>query len=254
MNGRRELQHIYEDWMGEDIPQSNATYEMMDCLDAKYSDCIDTSSFRLIDDSTSDDEREYYHLRSKVTACHQKLNMMQYARKKAIECRCEFETTQNMCCPALFGVEKTQILFYAETTVLLARSALDIAAPFFSKLLFGNRTDSFNDLSKKIINETSGKHSALHQYFKTVSNNPSHAFRLLCGVTKGRALRDIIVHQSNIRIHYLEYRENSEKEKLFVIVNDTYPIEFDEFLFNLCSGVEEILQVMVSETAKYETR
>lgn len=250
MNGRWELQHIYEDWMGEDIPQSKATYEMMDYLDTKYNNLIDFSSLRIIDGSATEDEKSYQYLCSKVIACHQKLNMMQYAKKNAIECKREFETTQNMCCPALFGVEKTQILFYAETTVLLARNSLDIAASFFSKMLFGSRMDSFNDLSKKIINETSEKFVTLQKYFETVSDNPSHAYRLLCGVTKGRALRDIIVHQSNMRIQYFEYRENSEKEKLFVIIKDVPVIEFDEFLTNLCDGVEEILQIMISETRK----
>ena len=32
MYGKDELEHIYGEWMGEDIPQSKATYEMMDFL------------------------------------------------------------------------------------------------------------------------------------------------------------------------------------------------------------------------------
>lgn len=176
--------------------------------------------------------------------------MMQYARKNAIECRQEFETTQNMDFPALFGTDKTKILFYIESTVLLARNMLDVTATFFAKLLFEHRMDSFNDLSKRLVNETQQKYMTLQQYFNFVSDNPILAYRLLCGVTKGRALRDIIIHQANICIQYLEYRENSEKERLFVIIKDTPPIEFDEFLTNLCNDVEEILQVMTSETYK----
>lgn len=90
----------------------------------------------------------------------------------------------------------------------------------------------------------------LQQYFNAAGDNPTHTYRLLCGVTRGRSLRDIIIHQTNIRIEYLEYRENSEKEKLFVIIKDTPPIEFDDFLTGLCAGVEEILRVMTTETYK----
>lgn len=250
MCGKQALQHIYDDWMGESIPQSNAPYEMMDCLDAKYSGRIHPAFDFRPDENSTDIEKEYYYLRDKIVVCHQKLNMMQYARKNAIEYRQEFETTQNMNFPALFGTDKTKILFYIESTVLLARNALDVAATFFAKLLLNRRIDSFNDLSKRLVNETQQKYMPLQRYFNSVGDNPIHAYRLLCGVTKGRALRDIIIHQTNIWIEYLEYRENSEKEKLFVIIRDTPPIEFDEFLTNLCSGVEEILSVMTSETYK----
>lgn len=181
MYGKQELQHVYDNWMGESIPQSNATYEMMDCLDTKYSDLINLVSDSKIDDSI-DDTKEYQYLSAKVTACHQKLNMMQYAKKNAIECRREFETTQNMCFPSLFGVDKTKILFYAESTVLFARNALDIAATFFSKLLFNKRMDSFNDLTKRLISETKENYSTFHQYFDSIYDNPTHAYRLLCGI------------------------------------------------------------------------
>lgn len=250
MRGKAELEHIYGDWMGENIPQSHATYEMMDFLETKYSGLVQTRLFQGVDANSSDDEKDYLYLCAKITACHQKLNMMQFARKNAIESRREFETTQNMCVPSLFGLDRTRILFYTESAILFARNALDIAATFFSKLLLDGRMDSFNDLSKKLINAQTEKFAAFQHYFNSVGENPIHAYRLLCGVTKGRALRDIIVHQTNINIEYFEYRENSEKEKLFVIVKDAPISEFDEFLTNLCDGVEEILQFMIDETRK----
>ena len=210
-------------------------------------------SFHRYDDLT-EEEKEYLHLSAKIVACHQKLNMMQFARKHAIESRKEFETTQNMCCPALFGVDRTQILFYTESVVLFARNALDIAATFFAKLLLNVRTDSFNDLTKKLINVKTDKYAAFKNYFEFIGEDSAHAFRLLCGVTKGRALRDIIVHQTNIDIEYSEYKEKSEKEKLFVFVKDVLVFEFDEFLTNLCDGVEEILMFMISETCRLNAK
>lgn len=162
----------------------------------------------------------------------------------------KFETTQNMNFPALFGTDRTKILFYIESTVLLARNVLDVAATFFARLLLNRRTDSFNDLSKRLLKEKQQEYMPLQQYFNAAGDNPTHTYRLLCGVTRGRSLRDIIIHQTNIRIEYLEYRENSEKEKLFVIIKDTPPIEFDDFLTGLCAGVEEILRVMTTETYK----
>lgn len=250
MWGKQELQHIYDDWMDENIPQSNVPYEMMDCLDAKYSGQIRPAFVFRSDEDSSDIEKEYYYLRDKIVVCHQKLNMMQYARRNAIECRQEFETTQNMNFPALFGTDRTKILFYIESTVLLARNVLDVAATFFARLLLNRRTDSFNDLSKRLLKEKQQEYMPLQQYFNAAGDNPTHTYRLLCGVTRGRSLRDIIIHQTNIRIEYLEYRENSEKEKLFVIIKDTPPIEFDDLLTGLCAGVEEILRVMTTETYK----
>lgn len=250
MNGSGELEHIYEEWMGEGIPQSKATYEMMDYLEKHYSSL--SISLRRVSD-LSEIEKEYLHLHTKVAACHQKLNMMQYARKNAIEYRKEFETTQNMCCPALFGLDRTKLLFYTESVILFARNALDIAATFFAKFLLNVRTDSFNDLSRKLINAQSEKYASFKNYFELVGDDSVHAFRLLCGVTKGRALRDIIVHQTNITIEYSEYKEGSEKEKLFVFVKNVPYFEFDEFLTNLCDGVEEILMFMISETRRFST-
>lgn len=253
MYGKDELEHIYGEWMGEDIPQSKATYEMMDFLESRCDNVVKPKLFHRYDDLT-EEEKEYLHLSAKIVACHQKLNMMQFARKHAIESRKEFETTQNMCCPALFGVDRTQILFYTESVVLFARNALDIAATFFAKLLLNVRTDSFNDLTKKLINVKTDKYAAFKNYFEFIGEDSAHAFRLLCGVTKGRALRDIIVHQTNIDIEYSEYKEKSEKEKLFVFVKDVPVFEFDEFLTNLCDGVEEILMFMIGETCRLNAK
>lgn len=42
----------------------------------------------------------------------------------------------------------------------------------------------------------------------------------MCGVEKGRAVRDIIVHQTTINIKYLTNKFSYKKEQLFIIINN----------------------------------
>ena len=60
----------------------------------------------------------------------------------------------------------------------------------------------------------------MKEYFLKNSDDGLCAYRLLCGSEKGRALRDIIIHQANVNLIYSEYRENSEKERLFLILKN----------------------------------
>ena len=176
----------------------------------------------------------------KALAAHQKLAMMYFAEYNIHDVKSDFESTQNMECPALYGIGKTQILFYVESMILFARNALDVAATVYSKLIFNKRTDSYNEFSKRVISSNNSLLTELKSYLENHSGNTLSAFRLLCGTEKGRALRDIIVHQSNIKLAYLEYKENSEKERLFLILKDTEPVDFNCFITTFLEEVEEL--------------
>lgn len=223
---------IYDDWMvfgTLDIKKSNAIKEMFDCVILKYANSDDDES-----------NKEYNYLLQKALAAHQKLAMMYFAEFNIHEAKTDFEGTQNMNCPALYGLGRTQILFYVESMILFARNALDIAATIYSKLILNRRIDSFNDFSKRIMASDNPLYEDLKTYFEDNTDNTIHAFRLLCGSERGRALRDIIIHQSNIRLEYLEYKENSEKERLFLILKDVDPIDLDYFISTFLEEIEEI--------------
>lgn len=107
------------------------------------------------------------------------------------------------------------MLFYFESMIIFARNALDIAAYVYGDILFNIRIDSFNKLIKKV--RTSN--DSLFQDLKKYLESDNSVVRLLCGDEKGRALRDVIIHQANVRMNYYEYKENSEKEHFFFLQN-----------------------------------
>ena len=226
---------IYDDWMvfgTFDIKKSNAIKEMFESINLKYANLNDDES-----------NKEYNYLLQKSLAAHQKLAMMYFAEYNIHEVKSNFESTQNMTCPVLYGVGRTQIIFYVESMILFARNALDVAATIYSKLILNRRSDSFNDFSKRIIASEDPLLGDLKKYFEGNSGKTLHAFRLLCGTEKGRALRDIIIHQSNIKLEYLEYKENSEKERLFLMLKDVAPIDLEYFIANFLEEIEEIFSV-----------
>ena len=223
---------VYDDWMvfgTIDIKKSDAIKEMFESVILKY-ECLDDY----------ENNTEYNYLLQKALAAHQKLAMMYFAEYNIHEAKSNFEGTQNMTCPVLYGVGRTQILFYVESMILFARNALDVAATVYSKLILERRSDSFNDFSKRIIDANNPLLVDLKTYFENNSNNTLHAFRLLCGSERGRTLRDIIIHQANIKLEYFEYKENSEKERLFLLLKDVPPIDFDAFVAGFLEDIEEI--------------
>mgnify|MGYP003312615515 CR=1 FL=1 len=240
---------IYDDWMiieTLDIKKSDVIKDMFKYVELKYSQSTDEES-----------EKEYDYFLQKALAAHQKLAMMYFAEYNIHNVKSDFESTQNMEIPALYGVGKTQLLFYVESMILFARNALDVAATVYSKLILNRRTDSYNEFSKRILSSDDPLLKELKTYLENHSNDTLSAFRLLCGTEKGRALRDIIVHQANINLQYLEYKENSDKERLFLILKDTYPIDFNNFVLVFLEDVEELfiktnncLKVKVESTLK----
>ena len=53
-------------------------------------------------------------------------------------------------------------------------------------------------------------------------------------------MRDIIIHQSVIRLEYFEYKEDSEREKLFLILKNMDPICLDDFIKDF---IEDFFQI-----------
>ncbi len=232
-----EFSMIYDDWMTYETVSIEKTFVAKDLAiiaQIKYPPNI-----------SGDVDKVFEFMFNKTLAAHQKLAMMMFAKSKFLEAKKDFESTQNMNCPALYGVSKTMLLFYFESMIIFARNALDVAAYVYSDLIFGNRMDSFNDLIKKVkttadpgLNELS---CFLVDAYNDEANVPS-ALKLLCGTDRGRALRDVIIHQTNIKMRYCEYRENSEKEHLFLELKDMSPLDIDMFVEHFTEDVINVLE------------
>jgi hypothetical protein len=227
-----EFNMVYDDWMVDgsfEIKKTYAAIDMLKSVGMKYPD---------VGDEEVDKKIEYLY--EKTLTAHQKLVLMLFAEYNFHKVKVEFESTQNMEFPALYGMGNTMFLFYIESMILFARNALDVAATVYSDLIFSKRSDSFNDFSKWVIKSNNLLLENLKQYFKDNGEDGVSAFRLLCGQEKGRALRDIIIHQANVRLEYYEYKENSEKEHLFLLLKDMEPIDIDCFVSNFVDEVEDI--------------
>ena len=228
-----EFEAIYNDWTGKErknVKHLDIAKYMLSCIFCKFAkEGVNEESIE-----------EMVYLYDKILIIHQKIAMMMFAESNIHIEKENFEVTQNMDAPLLYGAPKTRILFYTESMILYARNALDIAASFFSKLIFQKREDSFNKFSKMVIKSNDVALAELKDYFEKNSSNELSAYRLLCGTEKGRALRDIIVHQANINLDYMEYKENSDKEKLFLFLKDEEPLDFKLFVSNFVYEFTEI--------------
>lgn len=122
--------------------------------------------------------------------------------------------------------------------IIFARNALDVAAYVYGDLLFGTRVDSFNKLIKKVKTSDDSLFCELKDYF----DKETFAFSLLCGEERGRALRDIIIHQANVKMSYYEYKENSEKERLFLLLKDREPLDINIFAVTFIQDVLRIFE------------
>lgn len=223
---------FYDDWMTmEDVKLNKITLgkDLALLVDRKYPEGI----------SNEVDER-YNFFYNKALALQQKLVMIQYAEACYHHAKTDFESTQNKTVPAFYGMGASKILFYVESIIIFARNALDVSASVYSDLLLGKREDSFNNLSKKILKNNDDRFVDLKNSFERWGEDRTSAYRLLCGKTHGRALRDIIIHQSVIRLEYFEYKKDSEREKLFLVLNDMNPICLDDFIKDF---IEDFFQI-----------
>ena len=204
--------------------------------------------FNLIENNTDIDRETEIYLKEKAVVCHQKIKMMMFAEKCAMNNLNEFEISQNMEMPCLFGDNETTLLYHTESTILFARNALDVVATVFYYIAFHEKKDSFNKFAKKILTDKSDKFIHLKSYISKIDKIDIHAFRLLCGSEKGRSLRDQIIHQTNIRLGYYEYKEGSDKEKLFIVFDKGETvIPYREFMRHF---VIEVIE-MISSISQY---
>jgi len=103
----------------------------------------------------------------------------------------------------------------------------------------------FNDVIKRVNASTDSLLSELKAFFIDEYDGQSEApsaLKLLCGTERGRALRDIIIHQTNVKMRYYEYKENSEKEHLFIEINGMAPLDIDVFVEHFTQDVIRILE------------
>ena len=110
-------------------------------------------------------------------------------------------------------------------------------------MFFDQRMDSFNKFVKKIKKSESSVLAELKQFYNELEEDEMSALKVLCGTEKGRALRDIIIHQANVRIGYYEYKKDSEKERLFLEVKDKKLIDIDFFIFYFTQEVIDIMEL-----------
>ena len=232
-----EFSMTYDDWMTFEDVQIEQTFVAKDIAllaEAKYPENI-----------SKEIDQTFDFMYDKALATHQKLAMMMFAKSKLKEVKADFESTQNMTCPALYGVSKTMILFYFESMIVFARNALDVAAYVYSDLLFGQRKDSYNDVIKKVKKSDDPLYQDFQSFLETAYDEDSSeilALRLLCGTERGRALRDTIVHQANVNMGYYEYKEGSEKEHLFLELKNYEPIDMDMFIDDFTDDVLRIFE------------
>lgn len=232
-----EFSMAYDDWMTLEDVQIEQTFVAKDIAllaEAKYPENVSEDVDKLFD-----------FMYDKALATHQKLSMMMFAKSKLKEVKADFESTQNMNCPALYGVSKTMILFYFESMIVFARNALDVAAYVYSDLLLGQRKDSFNDVIKKVKKMTDPLYHDFQAFLDAaydVESSDILALSLLCGTERGRALRDTIVHQANVKMGYYEYKEGSEKEHLFLELKGFEQLDLDVFIDDFTDDVIRVLE------------
>lgn len=230
-----EFSSVYDEWMiykPVEIEKNFTAKDMVILAKMKYPN-----------GQCKEKDENFDFLYEKALAAHQKIAMMMYAKSKFLETQKEFESTQNMDVPVLSGIGKTALLFYFESMIIFARNVLDVSAYIYSDLLWNQRMDSFNKFLKKLKKSEDTIFKELKQYYFDSEKDEMSVLKLLCGSEKGRALRDIIVHQANVRMEYYEYKQEAEKERLFLEVKDIAPIDMEFFISQFTQEIIEILDI-----------
>ncbi len=193
------------------------------------------------------DEDEITHLKKKIENSCSKLIMAMCAGEKALDKEHNFIMTQNRECPALYGEDEIELVFYTESLILFSRASLDILSAFLGKILLEPfmkvRVDSFNKLLKNIYKIENESLTKFKELFDTENEGNFSWLKVLCGAEKGRSVRDQIVHQKNLTVYYSEYVDSSEKEKCFVECLD-YKLPFDFFINNMKNSLLETIYQM----------
>lgn len=175
----------------------------------------------------------------KIEQSIRKMLMMWVAGDKALKAEQEFYETTIQDAPALLGRHAVEVQYHCEAMIFFARSALDLAAYAFAKLLPPplalKRTDSFNDLLKTIV--ASEEHQALGELVERWRSDEPAWLPLVADVEKGRSLRDQLAHQMGFPINYRDISMETEKRSAVVVIGDNAPIALDALVETLRTGV-----------------
>jgi hypothetical protein len=175
----------------------------------------------------------------KIEQSVRKMLMMWVAGDKALKAEREFYATTIQDAPALLGRNAVEVQYHCEAMIFFARSALDLAAYAFAKLLppplAVKRTDSFNDLLKAIV--ASEKHPALVELVEGWRSAEPGWLSLVAEVEKGRSLRDQLAHQMGFPLDYQDISLETEKRSAVVVIGSDAPIPLGAFIETLRAGV-----------------
>jgi hypothetical protein len=175
----------------------------------------------------------------KIEQSIRKMLMMWVAGDKALEAEREFYATTIHDAPALRGRHAVEVQYHCEAMIFFARSALDLAAYAFAKLLPPSltvkRTDSFNDLLKAIVsNEELRALGELVEGWRTAEPG---WLPLVADVEKGRSLRDQLAHQMGFPLGYQDISLETEKRSAVVVIGGNAPIPLGDLIETLRVGV-----------------
>lgn len=182
---------------------------------------------------------DWHRTGRKIEQSIRKMLMMWTAGDKAVEVEREFYATTIQDAPALLGRDAVEVLYHCEAMIFFARSALDLVAYVFAKLLppplVLKRTDSFNDLLKAI--EASGQHHSLGELVKDWRAAEHGWLPLVADVEKGRSLRDQLAHQMGFPLDYQDISLETEKRHAVVVIGGNAPIPLVGLIETLRTGV-----------------
>lgn len=178
---------------------------------------------------------------AKIEQCVRKLLMMWSAGEKALDAERDFYSATIQEAPVLYGEHAVEIQYHCEALVFFARSAMDLAAYAFGKLLppplSVKRADSFNDLLKAIAKQ--GPSLPLAILIENWRVAEPGWLPLIADLEKGRSLRDQLAHQKGFPIDYQDISLTSEKRSAFVILSGRKAVPLKALVEMLCMGVVE---------------
>lgn len=175
----------------------------------------------------------------KIEQSIRKMLMMWTAGEKALEAEKDFYSTTIQDAPVLVGRHAVEVQYHCEAMIFFARSALDLAAYAFGKLLppplAVKRTDSFNDLLKAIV--TNSESCRLVELVESWRAAEPAWLPLIADVQKGRSLRDQLAHQMGFPLDYRDISLTTERRSAVVVLNNNEAIPLRELIETLRLGV-----------------
>lgn len=193
---------------------------------------------------------------AKIEQCVRKLLMMWTAGEKALEAERDFYSATIQEAPVLYGEHAVEIQYHCEALIYFARSAMDLAAYAFGKLLppplSVKRADSFNDLLKAIIKQ--GPNQPLAILIENWRVAEPGWLPLIVDLEKGRSLRDQLAHQKGFPIDYQDISLTSEKRSAFVILSGRNAVPLKALVEILRMGVAEAFRTFEDACLDYHAK